>query len=371
MKLLHTADTHLGYTAYNRLDENGMNQRETDVYNAFQRVIDLAISEKVYAVLHSGDLFDSVRPSNRAISFALEQIRRLEDAGIPFAAISGNHSTPRLRETGSVFSILSVLSNVKAAYRGRYERLDIDDLRIHALPHCPTNEAFRDELKSLSPCGSGYEVAMLHAGVIGVDVFRMGEVNENTCPVGPLVQEGFGYVALGHYHRHTEVARNVVYAGSLERLSFAEAGDRKGCVIVDISQGDWRFVDMPTRKMVDIHLQWDGGTPGELEKMVCSAVEERDIVGAAVRLTVDSLPRSVQRGADMKKLAALGHDALVFQQRFISREEEQSMSGGDAKIRSLGLEFQEFISDYRLEDMDRERMTSLGKEYIDKAGGSG
>ncbi|MEM3059562.1 MAG: metallophosphoesterase [Methanomassiliicoccales archaeon] len=73
MKIAHISDTHLGYTAYSKVDEEtSLNQREIDVFNAFRRVIDEILKIKPDLVLHSGDLFDSVRPTNRALSFAIE-----------------------------------------------------------------------------------------------------------------------------------------------------------------------------------------------------------------------------------------------------------------------------------------------------------
>lgn len=95
MKIFHVSDTHLGYSAFAKLDpERGFNQREADFYDAFERFVDLSLKEKPDLILHTGDLFDSVRPSNRAISFALSEIRKLADAKIKFIAISGNHETP-------------------------------------------------------------------------------------------------------------------------------------------------------------------------------------------------------------------------------------------------------------------------------------
>ena len=84
MKILHIADTHLGYSAYRKLTEEGINQREIDNYNAFKQVIDYAIQSKPDIILHAGDLFDSVRPNNRAITFAIKQILRLSKSDIPF-----------------------------------------------------------------------------------------------------------------------------------------------------------------------------------------------------------------------------------------------------------------------------------------------
>jgi len=75
MKIVHFSDTHLGYSDYGRFDsESGINKRENDVYDVFKEIVDYIIKTKPDLVIHAGDLFDSIRPSNRAISVALEQI---------------------------------------------------------------------------------------------------------------------------------------------------------------------------------------------------------------------------------------------------------------------------------------------------------
>ena len=107
MKILHVSDTHLGYSAYRKSTEYGINQREQDVYNAFEQFVDYAVKTKPDLIIHAGDLFDSVRPSNRAITFALKQIIRLSKNKIPILIISGNHEQPKLVETGHIFSTVS------------------------------------------------------------------------------------------------------------------------------------------------------------------------------------------------------------------------------------------------------------------------
>ena len=88
MRFLHLADTHLGFSAYRKTTNEGLNQRELDVYNAFIQCIDYAVSTKPDFVLHAGDLFDSVRPTNRAITIAIQQAIRLSQEKIPFLIIS-------------------------------------------------------------------------------------------------------------------------------------------------------------------------------------------------------------------------------------------------------------------------------------------
>ena len=135
MRILQLADTHIGDSAYNKLDENGYNQREMDVYSAFSQVVDFALKEEPDLILHSGDLFDTVRPSNRAISFVMGQLLKISDTGIPMVIISGNHETPRLRETGSVFKVFEHVDNLHLAFTGKCQTFEFGDLKVHALPH--------------------------------------------------------------------------------------------------------------------------------------------------------------------------------------------------------------------------------------------
>jgi len=46
MKILHVADTHLGYSAYRKATEDGINQRELDTYKAFEQFVTYAINTK-------------------------------------------------------------------------------------------------------------------------------------------------------------------------------------------------------------------------------------------------------------------------------------------------------------------------------------
>ncbi|PNX52722.1 MAG: DNA repair exonuclease, partial [Thermoplasmata archaeon M9B2D] len=119
MRILHCADTHLGYSAYRKVTAEGVNQREIDIYDAFSQFVDYAVKTKPDLVLHAGDLFDSVRPTNRAITVAIQQILRLSQENIPFIVISGNHETPKLKETGNIFTIFEHLDHVYPIYNNR------------------------------------------------------------------------------------------------------------------------------------------------------------------------------------------------------------------------------------------------------------
>ena len=78
MKIIHISDTHLGAAGFSRkLSPSGLNQREEDFCNSFIAAVDKIIQLKPDIVLHSGDFFHSVRPTNRIINLALKQILRI------------------------------------------------------------------------------------------------------------------------------------------------------------------------------------------------------------------------------------------------------------------------------------------------------
>jgi len=144
---IHLADTHLGFSEFNKVDsETGINQREIDTYKAFEWVIDYILKAKPKFVIHAGDLFDTPRPPNRTISFTLAQIKRVSQTKIPFTIISGNHSTPRMSVSGSIFESFKILPNIYPVYKGEYEKIEIDKFLIHCIPHCSTEEIMKKNI---------------------------------------------------------------------------------------------------------------------------------------------------------------------------------------------------------------------------------
>ena len=258
MKCLHISDTHLGFSAYRRVSDEGINQREKDCYDAFQKVIDYAIQTKPDFILHSGDLFDSVRPNNRAISVAITQILRLEAEKIPVIILSGNHEQPKLRETGHIFSIFDHLDYVYPVYNEVYEKIDLmidnEKISIHAIPQTRTTEEFDNQLRCLHPDSkASYNILMAHGCVQGIKAFSMNEFNELFIPKHLLDSTSFQYVALGHYHSFKQVSNHAYYAGATESLTFTDAGEKKGFIEVQLSEHDVQstFLPLETRVLID------------------------------------------------------------------------------------------------------------------------
>src|SRR5690606_17712379 len=94
MRFLHLADVHLDTPFAGRSDAVRRRLREAS-REALARAVGCAIAEGVHAVLIAGDLFDGDRLSFRTERFLLDELRRLDEAGIPVVYATGNHDPGR------------------------------------------------------------------------------------------------------------------------------------------------------------------------------------------------------------------------------------------------------------------------------------
>ncbi len=369
MRFIHISDTHIGYRAYNASDpKTGRNQREVDIESAFRQAVDRILEINPDFVLHSGDLFHTVRPSNRAIGFAMEEISRITGAGIPFIVIAGNHSAPKMRETGSVFRIISKIEGVRAFYREKYETTEIGDALIHALPHVHGGERFREELAKMLPNRDyGCNIAMLHSGVEGLKAFRYstGEANEDLMGMHEI-GEGFDYIAFGHYHEFTELSERAYYSGATERLSFNDAGQKKGFIEVISEPFTVKFHELRIRPMLDLEPI---NAKGKSAPQIMEEIERRidtDMDGAIARLIVNGISPTEYKNLDVRRIKTMTSGALHF-------EIDTRMSSGTAAeismvtMQSMENDFEDFIRRTPIEGLEKERIIDMGREYLSRA----
>jgi len=85
MKLFHISDSHLRDLQYSR------KARSADFLNGFLAAVDKAAELKVDYVIHTGDIFNSKRPSSNMFDQLREINRRLISHGLQMITISGNH----------------------------------------------------------------------------------------------------------------------------------------------------------------------------------------------------------------------------------------------------------------------------------------
>lgn len=258
MKILHFSDTHLGFSDLDLLNEHNINQREADFYRAFSQVIDDILDIRPDFVIHTGDLFHRTSPSNRAISFALSEFKRLENANIPVIIIAGNHSTPRSNQTAPILKIFENFKNFYVNYSSEYIKYEFDNIIFHTISHI--NDSSKTEMY-IKECEANIDknkknILMLHASV-GAS-YLMSEFGEWVYPSDlEYIFDDLDYVALGHWHKFGSVGKhnNVYYSGSTERTSLNDKSNTKGYVIATISDKlsvEYKHIDI--REIISIEI---------------------------------------------------------------------------------------------------------------------
>ncbi|MFQ6009334.1 MAG: exonuclease SbcCD subunit D, partial [Candidatus Zixiibacteriota bacterium] len=117
MKLCHFSDSHLGAgESHPKRGESGLTLRQEDIISSFIEAVDKIIAIKPDVCIHSGDLFDSVRPLNRIMAIAGYQLHRLaEEHGIPTVIITGNHDAPKQPYIGAAIDVFKQIDNLYVA----------------------------------------------------------------------------------------------------------------------------------------------------------------------------------------------------------------------------------------------------------------
>ncbi|WBX73700.1 exonuclease subunit SbcD [Tenacibaculum pacificus] len=264
MKILHTADWHLGH----RLHEQSQLAEQTLFLNWIENYI---INEKIDLLLISGDIFDNGSPSNQSLAMYYNFLIKLKFTTCSQIIITGgNHDSPgTLNAPKELLNALSIKVVGKATENIADEvfEIDINDEKIiiAAVPYLRDGDIRRavagesfDDLtdKYKRALINHYESAANQSEKINTSnapVIAMGHLfatggsvsdSEQNIYVGTLGHIGaqdfpiyFDYVALGHLHRPQIVGENdkIRYSGSPNILSFSEINYDKKIIVLEVS----------------------------------------------------------------------------------------------------------------------------------------
>lgn len=367
MKICHLADTHLGGgAAHSRRATSGLTERQEDIIRSFVEVIDKIIAIKPDVVIHAGDIFDSVRPLNRLIAVAAEQLHRLAAVNkIPTVIISGNHDAPKQPHIGAALDIFRHIENLHIACKSELEIFKIGPASLFALPHCLTTDILKAELSRCKPePKSEYNMLILHGVAAGMPEFSMADLGEQELPLETMAE--FDYTALGHYHNCCQVGPRAWYAGSSERLSQSERESEKGFLEVDLGPLEVRFHPVKTRPMLDLAVIDASEKRGdELVEIIRQKVEAAGAADKIVRLKIKEVSEETLKTMPVSILSDLKQKAFSLNISFErSKGEEELPAFGRAGIGNLDVGFVEFIESVDLTGFDRERIKREALKYL-------
>jgi exonuclease SbcD len=335
MKILHFADLHLGVETYGRIDPNtGLSSRLHDILNALDQVVEYALENKVDLVLFCGDAYKSREPSQTQQREFAKRIKHLSINDVPIFLLIGNHDLPNAigrATTTEIFETLNV-KNVYVANHPDIYRIPTRSgtVQIASLPWLRRSALLsREDAKNLNFEQINQQLQQILTGVIADSAAKLdprlpsilaahvwvagAELGserlmtigqEHALLLSNVANPAFDYIALGHIHHHQVLSTNppVVYAGSLERLDFGEADDKKGFYLVQIEtdkRGGKRkvsfdFHPINGRRFLTINLAFEPhDTDPTTNVLKAIARQKNKVKDAIVRLLI-SLPAEIE-----------------------------------------------------------------------------
>lgn len=270
MKILHTADWHLGRSLYAK------KERHEEHIAFFEWLLKTIQEKQIDLLLIAGDVFDTSSPSSACQKLYYDLLINVIKAGCKsIVVVGGNHDSPSfLNAPKDALKALNIhvvgcaTDNTADEIVVIYDEHNLPQLIIAAVPflrerdisHFNEGENYADRSKRLNEnIRKHYEaiaeitqekkqefgatvpiIATGHLSVAGGirneddgvrDVY-VGNIQAVGADIFPAV---FDYVALGHYHIPSAIKNHIRYCGSPIPMGFGEAEQTKCVYVLDFS----------------------------------------------------------------------------------------------------------------------------------------
>ncbi len=301
MRILHTGDWHIGISRW------GIDRTE-EVFRSIEFIVDVVEKEDIDVVLIAGDLFEHKMPKGDDLRRTSEILQRLGEKDRNVIIVSGNHDWKELEVSLGIFSSSS---------------------NVHFLTELGT-KSFRTRRGEILCVGSFpyfWERDFLHIGDDSSRKEKLGEfihrylerINQRFMPnsinvllahifvegalLGSAVKLSFSsnfaippswfpnrahYVALGHAHKPQNIPSSPVpayYCGSIIRIDFSEADDKKCVNIIDAKPDrivNVERIEVPCKELMELEFKFS--------QLDSNAIMVRDFDGyIKARIHMDTL----------------------------------------------------------------------------------
>jgi DNA repair protein SbcD/Mre11 len=281
VRVLFLSDTHLGFDLPSR-PRVVRRRRGDDFFRNFERALEPAQIGEIDVVVHGGDLLYRSRVPAWLAEAALAPLKRLAESGVAVLLVPGNHERSRMP-----FPLLALHERLHVFDRPRTLVLEARGVRVAFMGFPYTHDIrrrFPQILATLSRDGLSADVRVLclHQCIEGATcgpgnfTFRFGPDVIRTADLPRNVVVTLS----GHIHRHQVLqpvgGPPIIYAGSIERTSFAEAPETKGVVVLELARSGLRsfeFRPLPARTMVTRTVSFGDADDMTVHRRLAAVIE--------------------------------------------------------------------------------------------------
>jgi exonuclease SbcD len=349
-----------------------------DFLRSLDQIVAAAIARPVDLVIFAGDAYKDRNPQPTFQQAWGERMMRLSRAGIPTVLLVGNHDVAPAAGRAHTIQEFRTFQVPHIHVADRIELLGPERLgrpvQIITVPWVSRSALMTRE----ETTGKSHEdvidlieerVTMAIEGLIeeadpnlplilAAHASVQGAIygSERAVMLGhELVLSGriahhqrLDYVAMGHIHKHQVLNAGhqppVVYPGSIERIDFGEAREKKGYVLAEVSRGktSWEFVPLKTRRFIDLIITLDSADTFMVDLMRQLPPAE-DVAGAICRVQL-RYPRDWEPLLDEPTIIERFAQAFSIQIQKHREVDNRIRLGDTVAIESLGPE--ELLAQY-------------------------
>lgn len=287
LRLLHTADVHLG-ARHADLGDQAAAQRERQ-FAAFVATVDLAIAEKVDVVLIAGDLFDSNVQPRRSVDRVAAELKRLAEAKIRTVVIPGTHDVYDRSSLYRIHDLATLAGNgpdddwVTVLTPDRPSvHLKACDVVVHG-PVFPTKRAphspLRDLVADRAEGAATWQIGAVHGSLAIPD---RTDADEVVVTRDEIAATGLDYLALGHWHstqQGTAGSTRWAYSGAPEPVAVTQDGAGKVLLV--------RLEETAAGKTVAIEERTVGRTRFERLELDAATIQDQPALVQAIASKAD------------------------------------------------------------------------------------
>jgi exonuclease SbcD len=240
-RFIHAADLHLDSPLENlkRKTNLPIEELKSASRDAFLRLIDLCISEKVDFLVLAGDIYDGKWKDVQPAIFFGGQLKRLRGAGIETYIILGNHD---FSTSGAKGFKTFVEDNATVFSEKSPETHSVPGLNVAIHGQSFASREMTSNLASHYPDAEPekFNIGILHTALEG----RVGHDSYAPTSVAELSGKAYDYWALGHIHKREVVQQNphIVFSGNIQGRHIKETG-AKGVYLIDVHNGELAAMD--------------------------------------------------------------------------------------------------------------------------------
>tara|TARA_Y100001936_G_scaffold98271_1_gene96602 strand:- start:162 stop:1400 length:1239 start_codon:yes stop_codon:yes gene_type:complete len=407
MKILHTADIHIGVENYGKIDpETRTSTRLSDFLRSFDEIVSFAIQETVDLVIIAGDAYKSRNPSQTHQREFAKRISKLSINNIPVFILIGNHDSPNIPGPATALEIFPTLDVEKVTIGDQLSNYDISTksgpIQIVSVPWIRKGDL------SDSKISTTQTIEEINEEIQKIIIYRISELVDSLDPKLPAILVGhlstesaitsseksmmlskdyliptqnlalpkLDYVALGHIHRHQQLNQNprVVYSGSIERIDFGEENDTKGFCLLEIDptkswgqrEVEFQFIPVNSRKFKTIKVEIDNQDL-EPTQTILDEIARHEIKDSIIQLIIEMSASQSKNVFDNEIRKALSEAYLIAAVKRNIRAETQPRLDTNFSDNSSPLEvLKEYLNHRDLDDTKKNAIIDKGYDLINQ-----